>query len=395
MIQTVIKRDGRIVGFNEEKIATAIRKAMLHTDNGEDMQLINQITDRIAFKGNEQMTVEAIQDMVEFELMKSSRKDVAQKYIAYRNQRRIARKAKTRDIFLEIINIKSNDVTRENANMNADTPAGMMMKFSSETTKPFVDDYLLDEETLNAVQNNYLHIHDKDYYPTKSLTCVQHPLDRILTYGFSAGHGESRPAKRIETASILGCISMETAQNEMHGGQAIPAFDFYLAPYVRNSYVEELQSIEKLMGADYSHLYDKQHEDYIQRPLDNLQGEERAVQYAINKTVARVHQSMEAFIQHEHHPLTRRQPSSIQLNKLRHRHLGRGTMHHTRTAQQHLSWRWQRRDSHLPYTNMEEKTRSKLPARRQKLRPLSACLQSNSPSILPQLPESRRHLQPK
>ena len=296
MIQTVIKRDGRIVGFNEEKIATAIRRAMLHTDSGEDMQLIHQITDRIAFKGNEQMTVEAIQDMVEFELMKSSRKDVAQKYIAYRNQRRIARKAKTRDIFLEIINIKSNDVTRENANMNADTPAGMMMKFSSETTKPFVDDYLLDEETMNAVRNNYLHIHDTDYYPTKSLTCVQHPLDRILTCGFSAGHGESRPAKRIETASILGCISMETAQNEMHGGQAIPAFDFYLAPYVRNSYIEELQAIEKLFDADYSHLYDKKHDDYIQRPLDGLQGEERAVQHAINKTVARVHQSMEAFI---------------------------------------------------------------------------------------------------
>ena len=181
------------------------------------------------------MTVEAIQDLVEVELMKSSRKDVAQKYIAYRNQRSIARKAKTRDMFLEIINIKSNDITRENANMNADTPAGMMMKFASETTKPFVDDYLLSEEVLDAVTQNYLHIHDKDYYPTKSLTCVQHPLDHILKYGFSAGHGESRPAKRIETASILGCISLETAQNEMHGGQAIPAFDFYLAPYVRNS----------------------------------------------------------------------------------------------------------------------------------------------------------------
>ena len=296
MIQTVIKRDGRIVGFNEEKIATAIRKAMLHTDNGEDMQLIHQITDRIAFKGNEQMTVEEIQDMVEFELMKSSRKDVAQKYIAYRNQRLIARKAKTRDIFLEIINIKSNDVTRENANMNADTPAGMMMKFSSETTKPFVDDYLLDEETLNAVHNNYLHIHDKDYYPTKSLTCVQHPLDRILTKGFSAGHGESRPAKRIETASILGCISMETAQNEMHGGQAIPAFDFYLAPYVRNSFIEELKALEMLNNADYSHLYCKELPDYIQLPLENLQGEERVLQHAINKTVIRVHQSMEAFI---------------------------------------------------------------------------------------------------
>ena len=123
-----------IEAFNEEKIVTAIRKAMLHTDKGEDMQLIRQITDHISFKGDAQMTVEAIQDLVEMELMKSSRKDVAQKYIAYRNQRSIARKAKTRDMFLEIINIKSNDITRENANMNADTPAGMMMKFASETT---------------------------------------------------------------------------------------------------------------------------------------------------------------------------------------------------------------------------------------------------------------------
>lgn len=296
MIQTVVKRDGRIVGFNEDKIVAAIRKAMLHTDKGEDMQLIRQITDHIFIKGDAQMTVETIQDAVELELMKSSRKDVAQRYIAYRNQRSIARKAKTRDMFLEIINIKSNDITRENANMNADTPAGMMMKFASETTKPFVDDYLLSDEVLAAVQDNYLHIHDKDYYPTKSLTCVQHPLDRILKYGFSAGHGESRPAKRIETASILGCISLETAQNEMHGGQAIPAFDFYLAPYVRNSYIEEIKNLEELNGKDYSHLYNKDLTDYLQQPLDGLSDEKRIVQHAVNKTVARVHQSMEAFI---------------------------------------------------------------------------------------------------
>lgn len=296
MIQTVVKRDGRIVGFNEEKIATAIRKAMLHTSIGEDMQLIHQITDRIAFKGNSQMTVEDIQDAVEWELMNSSRKDVAQKYIAYRNQRSIARKAKTRDMFLEIINIKSNDITRENANMNADTPAGMMMKFASETTKPFVDDYLLSEEVRHSVENNYLHIHDKDYYPTKSLTCVQHPLDKILTDGFSAGHGESRPAKRIETASILGCISLETAQNEMHGGQAIPAFDFYLAPYVRRSFIEEVKTLEDLTGKDYSHLYNKEVDDFISRPLEGLQDDERILQHAMNRTVCRVHQSMEAFI---------------------------------------------------------------------------------------------------
>ncbi len=296
MIQTVVKRDGRIVGFNEQKIVAAIRKAMLHTDKGADEQLIEKITDYIAFRGKTQMTVEAIQDAVEVELMKSSRKDVAQKYIQYRNQRSIARKAKTREVFLDIVNVKSNDITRENANMNADTPAGMMMKFASETTKPFVDDYLLSEDVREAVLHNYLHIHDKDYYPTKSLTCVQHPLDNILEHGFTAGHGASRPAKRIETASVLACISLETCQNEMHGGQAIPAFDFYLAPYVRASYQEEVRNLEQLYGQSFAELMDAAIDDYLQRPLEGLEGIDRIKQHAINKTVGRVHQAMEAFI---------------------------------------------------------------------------------------------------
>ena len=296
MIQTVVKRDGRIVGFNEEKIVAAIRKAMLRTEEGEDEHLVHQIADRIAMRGKAQMTVEEIQDLVELELMKSARKDVAKIYIQYRNQRSIARKAKTRDMFLEIINIKSNDVTRENANMNADTPAGMMMKFASETTKPFVDDYLLSDEVREAVKKNYLHIHDKDYYPTKSLTCVQHPLDHVLEGGYMAGHGESRPAKRIETASVMACISMETAQNEMHGGQAIPAFDFYLAPYVRLTFIEEVKKLEELFAADYSHLYQMDLEDYLINPLEGLEGEQRVIQHAMNKTVGRVQQAMEAFI---------------------------------------------------------------------------------------------------
>ncbi len=296
MIQTVVKRDGRIVGFNEQKIMAAVRKAMLHTNKGEDERLVQQIADRIGFVGKPQMTVEDIQNQVEMELMKSSRKDVARAYISYRNQRSVARKAKTRDVFLEIINVKNNDITRENANMNADTPAGMMMKFSSETTKPFVDDYLLSEESREAVRQNRLHIHDKDYYPTKSLTCCQHPLDHILERGFSAGHGSSRAAKRIETASVLACISLETAQNEMHGGQAIPAFDFYLAPYVRASFVEEVKALEELTGENYAHIYNKEINDYLKKPLDGLEGEARIVQHAVNKTVARVHQAMEAFI---------------------------------------------------------------------------------------------------
>ncbi len=296
MIQTVLKRDGRVVGYNEEKIKAAIRKAMLATDAGEDESLIQRIADRIGSRGRSQMSVEDIQDQVELELMKSPRKEVARCYINYRQKRSVARKAKTRDLFLEIINAKNNDVTRENANMNADTPAGMMMKFASETTKPFVDDYLLSEEAREAVRGNYLHIHDKDYYPTKSLTCVQHPLDKVLKQGYMAGHGESRPAKRIETAGVIACITMETAQNEMHGGQAIPAFDFYLAPYVRRTFIEEVKNLETLMGQDYSRLYDAKFEDYNERELDFLQGDERILQHAINRTVRRVHQAMEAFI---------------------------------------------------------------------------------------------------
>lgn len=296
MITTVLKRDGRVVGYNEEKIKAAIRKAMLTTELGEDEALIQKIADRISTTGNEQMTVEEIQDRVEIELMKSPRKEVAKKYIAYRDKRSVARRAKARDIFLEIIEAKNNDITRENANMNTDSPAGMMMKFASETTKPFVDDYLLSDEARQAVRHNYLHIHDKDYYPTKSLTCVQHPLDRILDAGFIAGHGESRPAKRIETASIIACISLETAQNEMHGGQAIPAFDFYLAPYVRKSFIEEIKNLETLEGISLEHFYEISLDDYIKKDLDGLKGEERLLQHAVNRTVGRVHQAMEAFI---------------------------------------------------------------------------------------------------
>lgn len=108
--------------------------------------------------------------------------------------------------------------------------------------------------------------------------------------------GSSRPAKRIETASIIGCISLETVQNEMHGGQAIPAFDYYLAPYVKLTFVEEIKKIEAVLGKDLSKLYDYKIEDYIKKDLENLFENDRYVQIAINNTVDRVHQSMEAFI---------------------------------------------------------------------------------------------------
>ena len=294
----VIKRDGRVSDFNEERIIKAITLAMSNTSAGVDIDLATKITDSVKnqLKDKIQVSVYEIQDLVEKKLMGSSRKDVAQAYITYRYNRDVARKAKSKDMFLEIIETKSNDITRENANMNADTPAGMMMKFASETTKPFVDDFLLSAEARDAVKGGYIHIHDKDYYPTKSLTCIQHPLDKILQNGFRAGHGSSRPAKRIETASIIACISLETVQNEMHGGQAIPAFDFYLAPYVRSTFIEEVKKLEQVVDTDLSRLYDYDVKDYIKAETKDLKGDEKYVQLAINNTVNRVHQSMEAFI---------------------------------------------------------------------------------------------------
>ena len=294
----VIKRDGRVADFNLERIIKAITLAMSQTPGGIDIDLANKVASQVekSLEGKMQASVYEIQDLVEKKLMASSRKDVAQSYITYRYNRDVARKSKTKEVFLDIIGAKANDITRENANMNADTPAGMMMKFASETTKPFVDDFLLSQEARQAIKDGFIHVHDKDYYPTKSLTCLQHPLDKILENGFKAGHGSSRPAKRIETASILGCISMETVQNEMHGGQAIPAFDFYLAPYVRKTYIEEVKKIEQLLDKNLSKLYDAKINDYIKKDLKGLKDEQRDMQAAINSTVDRVHQSMEAFI---------------------------------------------------------------------------------------------------
>ena len=296
MVKRVLKRDGRRVDFNNQKIVAAILKAMNVTEGGEDIVLAAQIAHAISQLDREEMTVEEIQDVVENHLMNSPRQEVAKEYIRYRNKRNIARKAKSNEIFQTIIDAQVNDITRENANMNADTPAGMMMKFASEATKSYVDESLLSDPVREAVLGNYIHIHDKDYYPTKSLTCIQHPLDMILEHGLKAGHGESRPAKRIETASVLACISMETAQNEMHGGQAIPAFDFYLAPYVHKTFEEEIDKVSEMENVDYSELKSARIDDYLKRDLTGLQGKERAFQHAINQTVGRVHQAMEAFV---------------------------------------------------------------------------------------------------
>ena len=332
-IAFITKRDGRKDSYKPEKIKIAILKAMAFSEDGkgEDERLAELITAQVADtlvdlcrkEKTDTLSVERVHDTVENALMASSRPLVAKEYIRYRHQRNLARKADTMKIFDSIVQTQANDITRENANMNADTPAGMMMKFASEATKTYVDEVLLPDETRIAVEKNLLHIHDKDYYPTKSLTCIQHPTDILLKNGFVDGHASVRPAKRIETAATVACITMEAVQNEMHGGQAIPAFDFYLAPYVRMAYQEEVKRIIDDIRPVYPHVVRQDNlspgeleeallsmpvDDYLLKEVsDDLSAGLKDSNYfdllmnvlrqkAVNRTVKRVHQAMESFV---------------------------------------------------------------------------------------------------
>jgi len=202
-----------------------------------------------------------------------------------------------------LIECGNDEISKENANMNADTPAGMMMKFASETSKLYTMQHLLSEVTKEYIKNGLIHVHDLDYYPTKSLTCVQHPLDKSLE-GTRVGHCSIRTAKRIETASAVATIMLQGVQNEMHGGQSIPAFDFYLAPYVKTTYEEEIEKILKsrfVSEANEIEKYQKEIlkieiDEYISKPTDNLNEIDTIRQLAINSTQKRVHQAMESFI---------------------------------------------------------------------------------------------------
>ena len=326
-IKFVKKRDGRKDDFNPEKIKVAILKAMDFSEDklGKDETLAGLLTKQVTEtlcrecgeEGRDTVGVEHVHDLVEMALMRSPRPAAAQEYIRYRNKRNLARKASTMEIFDSIVLAQANEITRENANMNADTPAGMMMKFASESSKTYVDESLLPDDVQLAVKENLLHIHDKDYYPTKSLTCIQHPTDKLLKNGFVDGHASVRPSKRIETAATVACITMEAVQNEMHGGQAIPAFDFYMAPYVRMAYEEEVRKFEDempiflagapacLFGKDIlKDIASEPVKEYIAQqlpePMPGEHGCDMAMamikQLAINRTVKRVHQAMESFV---------------------------------------------------------------------------------------------------
>lgn len=129
---------------------------------------------------------------------------------------------------------EGSDMKRSNANVDTDSPMGAMLTYGSETARLWVDDCLLDEDAKSLVDENLIHIHDKDFYGLTE-TCCQIELDKLFKGGFDTGHGHIREPQSIGTAAALACIAIQSNQNDQHGGQSIPAFDYYMAPYVRKT----------------------------------------------------------------------------------------------------------------------------------------------------------------
>ena len=247
----IIKRDGKREDFSASKISNAIGKAFKANGMDNETQRIDDITRRvISHFTTPTIGVEAIQDLVETELMKEL-PEVAKKYILYRQWRNTERDRKTqiKHVMDGIVAIDKNDVNLSNANMSSHTPAGQMMTFASEITKDYTYKYLLPKQYSEAHQLGDIHIHDLDYYPTKTTTCIQYDLDDLFERGFHTKNGSIRTPQSIQSYATLATIIFQTNQNEQHGGQAIPAFDFFMAKGV-------LKSFRKIVSTDIAFYWD-------------------------------------------------------------------------------------------------------------------------------------------
>ncbi|MEG2583825.1 MAG: anaerobic ribonucleoside triphosphate reductase, partial [Oscillospiraceae bacterium] len=246
MIEAIRKRDGREVEFNIEKIANAIYKAA-EAIGGKDyktsLELANDVVEYIEDEmGISKPTVEQIQDAVEKILVDAGHSRTAKEFILYRAQRTRAREMNTKLMKtyedLTFQSAKDNDVKRENANIDGDTAMGTMLKYGSEGAKQFYDMFILDPKHAEAHRNGDIHIHDLDFL-TLTTTCCQIDLKHLFDGGFSTGHGFLREPNDIASYSALACIAIQSNQNDQHGGQSIPNFDYSMAPGVAKTYTRK------------------------------------------------------------------------------------------------------------------------------------------------------------
>ena len=246
-MKSIIKRDGKEMPFDESKIFNAIYAANKAVE-GEKMTSIDftYLTKKVVEQlDGETCTVKQVQDIVEAMLIKYDWEKTAKAYILYR-----AEHAKIREAESDLMNIyneltysysKDADIKRENANIDGDTSMGTMLKYGSEGAKYFVDNYVLPKDIAKAHINGDIHIHDKDFYMLTE-TCCQIDLIKLFKDGFCTGHGYLREPQSIMSYASLACIAIQANQNEMHGGQSVPNFDYAMAPGVARTYIKEFFS---------------------------------------------------------------------------------------------------------------------------------------------------------
>ncbi len=262
MIQ-VKKRNNKIVGFDERKIESAIKRAFLSEEISDDKKTLysleadesaKEIKDIVVnkikkeYKKEEIVSVENIQDIVEDTLMKSKFKDVAKSYIKYRQRRRIAREGFLKEqpkLIREIEGItfkesKENDKKRENANIDGNTSMGTMLQYGSAISEQFAKTHIVSKSFSKAHESGEIHMHDLNFLAMGTTTCIQTDLAKLFDKGFYTGHGYIRSPQSISSYADLSAIIIQANQNEQHGGQSINAFDFYLAPGVIKTFRKEL-----------------------------------------------------------------------------------------------------------------------------------------------------------
>lgn len=241
----IVKRSGQTVKFNAAKIRDAIRKAGNAVSDEEIteekvLSLTNQVLEKIP--AHTIPTVEQVQDIVEEVLIANDLPRTSKAYILYRAERSKLRQTEKdlMDIFksLTFVDAKDSNIKRENANIDTDTAMGTMLKYGSESAKYFVDNNILDKDIADAHNGGDIHIHDKDFYLLTE-TCCQIDLLKLFKDGFSTGHGHLREPMSIQSYSALACIAIQANQNEMHGGQSVPNFDYSMAPGVAKTFIKE------------------------------------------------------------------------------------------------------------------------------------------------------------
>ncbi len=333
--KVVIKRNGKKVEFDGSKIAIAIKKGFdsVRTDDEEtsytskDIQKIYQsVINRIDKIEDSKIKIESIQDMIEEELDKKGYKDVYESFKAYRERRASSRKLffdekKTHKFLksIEGLGLKSageEDAKRENANVDGDTAMGTMLQYGSTISKEFAKSYLMKAKFATAHDEGTIHIHDMDFLPMGTTTCMQIELDKLFKNGFSTGHGHLRTPNDIMSYSALAAIAIQSNQNDQHGGQSIPAFDYYMAPGVLKTFKKQFkQEIYDLL--DYTDLLSFVNMDRVAKEIDKLNSVEldvssfehfykdsesvkrifeKSYTKALQKTDRITYQAMEAFI---------------------------------------------------------------------------------------------------